>query len=220
MEIIHYLDSIDKQWLLALNNDYPTFWDNIMWYVSAKNTWIPFYAVLVYVFIRHWKKQSIWIIGGLVLAVVLSDQISSGIIKEVVQRFRPSRSPDIQHLVELVRDYRGGKYGFVSSHAANSFSIALLTSLIIKNRYYTITAFFWAILVSYSRIYLGVHYPGDILGGMIVGMCCALFVNWLLHKYRPQLFDYSVQTLQFSRLPIWILLSSLAVIVAVSAFVI
>lgn len=217
MEIIHYLDSIDKQWLLALNNDYPPFWDSVMWIISEKITWIPFYAALFYVLIRNWKKQSFWLIAALILAVVVADQISSGVIKEVVQRWRPSRDPEIQNAVVLVNNYRGGKYGFVSSHASNSFAVALLSSLFFRNKLYTIAVFIWASLVAYSRIYLGVHYPGDILGGITVGILTVLLIYYLLKKIRPALFMPDKQPLIHSNVPVWVILATFLGIVAYSA---
>jgi undecaprenyl-diphosphatase len=219
MEIIHYLDSIDKQWLLALNNDYPPFWDSVMWIISGKITWIPFYVALLYALIRNWGKQSFWLIGALILAVIIADQISSGIIKEVVQRWRPSRDPEIQNAVALVNNYRGGNYGFVSSHASNSFAVALLSSFFFRNKLYTITAFIWASLVAYSRIYLGVHYPGDILGGIMVGVLTVLLIYYLLKKYRPFLFSPEKQPLIHSNVPAWVISATFLVLIVYSAVV-
>ncbi|MGC3979463.1 MAG: phosphatase PAP2 family protein [Paludibacteraceae bacterium] len=190
MEIIHYLDSIDKQLLLALNNDYALFWDNLMLLITAKLVWIPFYASILYVVIKNWKKESWLIVLGLILCIVIADQTASGFLKNMVQRYRPSKDPSLDDLVVIVNGVRGGGlYGFVSSHAANTFSLALLTSLLFRNKVYIIVAFIWTVVVSYSRIYLAVHYPGDILGGMLVGAGAALLIYWLLKKLRPQLFE-------------------------------
>jgi len=104
---------------------------------------------------------------------------------------RPSHEPDLQDKVHIVNDYRGGRYGFVSSHAANSFALAMLISLLVRKRRWVALFFLWAILVSYSRIYLGVHYPGDIFGGALVGIMCAYIVfkamQYLPCSYRPLL---------------------------------
>jgi formyltetrahydrofolate deformylase len=107
------------------------------------------------------KKQSWLVILALIVCIIIADQVSSGLIKEMVHRLRPSRNPDLENMVCLLKGYRGGKYGFVSSHAANSFGLAMLTSLFFRSRKYTIIIFLWATIVAYSRIYLGVHYPGE-----------------------------------------------------------
>ena len=219
MDIIHSLDSIDKQWLLALNNDYPTFWDGLMYGISEKLTWVPFYLSLIFVIIKFWKKQSIWVVLGLILCVVISDQVSSGIIKDLVQRLRPSHDPEIENMVCVVNGYRGGNFGFVSSHAANSFGLALLSSLLFKNRTYTVSVFAWAVIVSYSRIYLGVHYPGDVLGGAFVGITAALIVYLIFKKFRPNLFvDFHTSELKI-RVPLWTLAVSLLALIVYGAWI-
>lgn len=206
--MIEILDSIDKQWLLALNNDYAPFWDGIMVGVSEKLPWVPLYLSLIYIIFRKWKHQGWWIILGLVLCVVIADQVASGILKETVKRFRPSHDPEIQDLVVIVNNYRGGLYGFASSHAANVFGLAMLSSLVFRNRVYTISIFIWAVIVAYSRIYLGVHYPGDILAGTIIGIASAWLIYWLLKKFRPVLFTDKYPNAVQTQIPILVLILS------------
>lgn len=203
--MIEILDNIDKQWLLFLNNDYPAFWDGIMVGFSEKITWIPLYLSLLFVIFKKWKYQGLWIVVGLVLTVVVADQIASGVLKGAVQRLRPSHDPEMECLVELVNNYRSGRYGFVSSHAANSFGLALLAAMVFRNRVFSYGIFSWAIINAYSRIYLGVHYPGDILGGIIVGVVTALLFYWLLKKFRPQLFTTNLSGDSNANIPIYIL---------------
>ena len=190
-----------------------------MYGISEKLTWVPFYLSLIFVIIKFWKKQSIWVVLGLILCVVISDQVSSGIIKDLVQRLRPSHDPEIENMVCVVNGYRGGKFGFVSSHAANSFGLALLSSLLFKNRTYTVSVFAWAVIVSYSRIYLGVHYPGDVLGGAFVGITAALIVYLIFKKFRPNLFtDFHTSELKI-RVPLWTLAVSLLALIVYSAWI-
>lgn len=212
--MIEFLDTIDKQWLLALNNDYPAFWDGLMVGFSEKVTWIPLYLSLLFVIFKKWKHQGWWIVIALVLTVVVADQIASGVLKVAVQRLRPSHDPEMEGLVELVNNYRSGRYGFVSSHAANSFGLALLAALVFRNKIFSCGIFTWAIINAYSRIYLGVHYPGDILGGIIVGVVTALVMYWLLRKFRPQIFCENRSGNSQADIPIYVLgLSMLGLVI-------
>ena len=212
--MIEFLDTIDKQWLLALNNDYPAFWDGLMVGFSEKVTWIPLYLSLLFVIFKRWKHQGWLIVIALVLTVVVADQIASGVLKVAVQRLRPSHDPEMEGLVELVNNYRSGRYGFVSSHAANSFGLALLAALVFRNKIFSCGIFTWAIINAYSRIYLGVHYPGDILGGIIVGVVTALMMYWLLRKFRPQIFCENRSGNSQADIPIYVLgLSMLGLVI-------
>ena len=212
--MIEFLDTIDKQWLLALNNDYPAFWDGLMVGFSEKVTWIPLYLSLLFVIFKKWKHQGWWIVIALVLTVIVADQIASGVLKVAVQRLRPSHDPEMEGLVELVNNYRSGRYGFVSSHAANSFGLALLAALVFRNKIFSCGIFTWAIINAYSRIYLGVHYPGDILGGIIVGVVTALVMYWLLRKFRPQIFCENRSGNSQADIPIYVLgLSMLGLVI-------
>lgn len=180
------MNTIDTNLFLFLNGLHTPFFDDFMFAFSGKWIWIPFYASLLFVMIRRWRKESLWIIPALVLCILLADQISSGLIKNWVQRPRPSREPALEGLVHIVNGYRGGRFGFVSSHAANAFGLALFSSLLFRNRLYTWILFLWAMVTAYSRIYLGVHYPGDILGGTIVGLFSAALCYCAWRKFRPE----------------------------------
>ena len=164
------LIELDQKLFLFLNGLHSEGLDPVMVWISGKFTWWPFYLLLLAFLIwkRGWKMIPLAIL--IALCVTLADQISVHLFKEVFERLRPSREPDLQGLVHIVNGYRGGQFGFVSSHAANSFSIAMLLALTIRKGWFWALMFFWAALVSYSRIYLGVHYPGDIIGGAILGV--------------------------------------------------
>lgn len=203
--MLEVLDNIDKQWLLALNNDYADFWDGLIFGFSEKLTWVPLYLSLIYIIFKKWKNQAWWIIVSLVVCIVIADQVSSGILKDAVKRLRPSHDPEIVGMVELVKNYRGGLYGFVSSHAANSFGLALLSSLLFRNRFYGFAIFSWAAVNAYSRIYLGVHYPGDILGGILVGLFAGWIVFWALKKIKPEIMRKAPLNFKQAAIPIYIL---------------
>ena len=210
MDFIDTLLSLDTNLFLLINGFHCAYMDKFMSVFSDKLVWIPFYLAIIFEIYRSKKKESTWIILALILCVVLADQISSSIIKEAVHRFRPSRNENLQNLIHIVNGYKGGKYGFVSSHAANTIGLALLSSLIFKNRLYSYIVFIWVGITSYSRIYLGVHYPADVLGGFIVGVFAALLCFGLLKRYKPHLVD-DFKSITFNKLT----LSSLVLIVSV-----
>jgi undecaprenyl-diphosphatase len=186
--MIDFLTNLDSQLFLFLNGLHSEFWDSIMWWVSGKEEWIPLYMVILGWLIFRFKWRILYLIPFIVLLIVLSDQISV-LIKNTVQRFRPTHDPEIGNLVNTLNNYRGGKFGFVSSHAANSFALAIFTSLILKNKWFTVFIFFWAALVSYSRIYLGVHYPGDILFGALLGIALGMVTFWLWNISNEKIFS-------------------------------
>jgi len=167
MEWLQNILEIDKELFLFLNSLHNSFWDTIMLMVTRKETWIPFFVIILFYVIRNYKINALPIVVFLALTILFSDQISV-LLKDSIQRFRPVHDPVIGPLVHNVLR-KGSMYGFVSSHAANGFAIFAFTASIFKNRNYWFLMLFWAILFSYSRIYSGVHYPLDILGGAILG---------------------------------------------------
>ena len=188
---------IDTEILLAINGWHAPWADQLMWIISAKATWIPLYLLLIGLLVWRYRKPAMtnvkWLqkvpacvvmIVAIGLAVGAADFIASGILKDLVARPRPSRVPELEGVLHLVNGYKSGQYGFVSSHAANTMAVALLFSLIWRNKIATIGLMLWVAANCYSRMYLGVHYPTDILGGLIVGSLVAVVGYWLLDRYR------------------------------------
>ncbi len=177
----------DQAAFLFLNGMHSPFWDQVMHWISGKYSWMPLYILIIGYMVYRFRWKSILIILLVVLLVTLSDWTSVHLFKNVFHRLRPCHNQDISHLVHLVNNHCGGKYGFVSSHAANAFAVVGYTSLIIRNRYYTYGIILWAIIVGYSRIYLGVHYPGDVLGGAMLGLIVGYLV-YLIFKFIEKRF--------------------------------
>jgi len=174
--MLDFLDHIDRALFLFLNGLHSPFWDQVMWWVSGRLSWLPLYLLITGYLIYRYKWKVIVILVLVTLLITMSDQGSVHLFKFLYKRLRPCHNPEISHLVHMVRNHCGGMYGFVSSHAANSFALASFTILIIRNKYYSVFIILWASLVSYSRIYLGVHYPGDIIGGAMLGIVLGYIV--------------------------------------------
>ena len=171
--------NFDTQLFLFLNGLHVDWLDPIMIFISGKITWLPFYLVLLFLVIKNYKKQSILIILGIIVLIICSDQISSGVFKPFFERPRPCHNEAIKDFVYLPNGRCGGAYGFISSHACNVFALAVFLTNILK-RYYRKIAwvmFTWATLVAYSRIYMGVHYPGDVLVGSVVGALIGILIS-------------------------------------------
>jgi undecaprenyl-diphosphatase len=171
------LVNLDQRLFLFLNSIHSPFWDQVMSAVSGILIWVPLYIVILYFIWVKYRKNFLVILLIIIAAVTLTDQMSV-LLKNLVQRPRPCYEPLLQGLVHTVGGRCGGRYSFVSSHAANTFVVAMLSSLFLKNRWYSASIMSWAFIVSYSRIYLGVHYPGDMICGAFLGM----LIGWSMYR--------------------------------------
>ena len=186
--MLDYLNDIDADALLAINGLHDMFQDAFWWLVSTKWSSALLVLALLWILLHQNRRHALLVLAMLVLALLVADQVSSGLIKQIVERLRPTHDPSLESMVHVVNGYRGGMYGFVSSHAANSIAVATLFSLIMRHRLVAVSLFTWAALQCYSRMYMGVHYPGDILGGIVVGLLAGWLVwglmRWLQRRYR------------------------------------
>ncbi|WP_289054332.1 phosphatase PAP2 family protein [Carboxylicivirga marina] len=186
MGLLQSLIELDTELLLFLNSFHNGFWDNFFWMFTSKEVWLPLYLTLAYVIFKNHGLKGLVTILSIGLLIVLCDQISTNVFKQGFERLRPSRDEDLQFLVHLINGKRGGMYGFVSSHSTNSFGLAIFTSLLFRNRTYSIFIFSWAAINAYSRVYMGVHYPGDIIGGMLLGLILGRIVYGIYLRVLPR----------------------------------
>ena len=172
------LIEMDKKILVFLNGFHSPMLDPVMLMITQTIFWTPLYALLIFLLFKVYKKEAWWILLGAAVTILLTDQITSTLMKPYFARLRPSHDPSMESLLHIVGNYRGGLYGFASGHAANTMGVALFVWLNLRKSYRWIgLIFLWAILMSYTRIYLGVHYPGDIMVGGTIGLICG-FVSF------------------------------------------
>ena len=179
--MIETLQQLDSDLLLALNGLHADWLDQLMYTLSGKWIWVPFYVMLLYFVWRRNRKltptadvrRTVLCLACIALAITAADQLCATVLRPIFERPRPANidSP-IQALVHIVNDYRGGHYGFPSCHAANSFALAAFMIMFFKNNLARFGMIFWAVTLCYTRIYLGVHYPGDLLVGALIGSMC------------------------------------------------
>jgi len=186
--MIDFLINLDHQLFFFLNGLHTDWLDTFMYWFTNKHIWIPFYLVLIVWIIKTFKMKSVIYILGILAAVGLADFIISGVMKPFFERYRPSRDPEFEGMVHIVRGHTGGRYGFASSHAGTAFALATFVYLLFREKFkWIILVFVWASIMAYTRVYLGVHFPGDILVGGIIGAVLGYgfykLAHWICANY-------------------------------------
>lgn len=181
--MLDYLKELDKALLLALNGSDSLLMDGIVWTLTNPFSWLPLYVCLLYIVIKNnTMRNALIIIFLTILLIVITDQFSSSFCKPYFHRLRPSRNPSLQSLIDITNGYRGGRYGFFSSHASNIFGLTVFYSLLIRNWKFFFNMMIVCIVMCYTRLYLGVHYPSDIFVGTIFGSLCGMLI-YLTYRF-------------------------------------
>ena len=178
------INELDHQLTLAINGSDSLFWDNVMYTVTNTFSWsLVILTLLIIIFKNNSWKEALMVYLTIALLIFVADRICSGFVKPTVARWRPTQDPQLMYFVDVVRNYRGGKYGFFSGHACNTMCIAMFLSLLFRSPKVTITLFFWSLTTTFTRLYLGVHYLGDVCVGFIVGALLGSLFYWLMERY-------------------------------------
>ncbi|SEE08328.1 undecaprenyl-diphosphatase [Prevotella aff. ruminicola Tc2-24] len=174
----------DKDLLLSLNGSDSLYLDRVMRVLTATVTWVPLYISLFYVVLNNNDnfRKVMMILCGAGLCVLLAGTVDDMIVKPMVGRWRPTHDPEIGLLVDIVDGYRGGRFGFFSAHASNTFSIAVFFCWLVRSRLLSLALILWSFTNCWTRLYLGVHFPGDILVGLLWGGLVGSTVYFLYYR--------------------------------------
>ena len=182
--ILEVLQDIDRELLLAVNGSDSLYLDRVVRTLTNGLAWIPLYLSMFYLVVKNNDnfRRLLFLLGGVAVCYLLAGAVDDGIVKSLVARWRPTHDPQIGVLVDVVDGYRGGKYGFFSAHACNTMSIATYFCWIARSRRLSITLVIWSLVNCWTRLYLGVHFPGDILVGLIWGVTVGTGVFFLYRR--------------------------------------
>lgn len=185
--MIDFLNQLDTEIYLIFNGLHSAFFDSFMKLFTGRFIWVPFYAAIAAVFFRAclWRQALVYLVA-VGIAITLTDQTCASLIRPVVERLRPSNLENpLSELAYIVGGYRGGSYGFPSCHSANSFALAVFVSLLFPRKRVVFLMLGWACLNSYTRLYLGVHYPGDLFVGALIGSAFGALCFWAASRVAP-----------------------------------
>lgn len=222
--ILHLVNDWDSSMFLWINGWHTDYMDNFIEFYTHKFIWLPLYLSLVYVVFRNfqWKATLVWLLVAILL-LVINDQLCASVLRHEVARMRPSNLDNpISSFVHVVDGYRGGRYGFPSAHAANSFGLAFYVMYVFRRILLSITMLLWAMMMCYTRIYLGVHYVGDLVAGMMLGLINATIIYYLFKQFMPHIvesFRPKDDTAPKLRLPVAVCGASVVTMLILSLFI-
>ena len=178
------IEAYDKQLLLAVNGSDSLFLDRVVRTLTNAFTWVPFYISMLWLVIRNNEtmRKVLFVLCGAAICVILAGSVDDLIVKPTVARWRPTHDPEIGMMVDIVDGYRGGRYGFFSAHAANTFSLAVYFCWLVRSRVLSIAVVIWSFTNCWTRLYLGVHFPGDIMVGLTWGFIVGTSVYFLYRR--------------------------------------
>lgn len=195
MDIFGSVMQWDKDLFLALNFDGGESLDRFFWIVSGKLTWVPLYLLIIFLLWRRYGwRQTLLAMVFMAVMVVAVDQMCN-VLKDLIGKMRPTHNPDLEGLINLVRRpdgtfYKGYIYGSVSAHATTTFAIMAFSTSLVRASWFTILMIFWVLLVCYSRIYIGAHYPLDIVAGALLGIASGVLMvrlyRWTIFKIEEK----------------------------------
>lgn len=179
------INQLDHTLTLLINGSDSIFWDNVMYTVTNTFSWsMVIMALLVIIFKNNSIKNTLIILLTIALLIFVADRICSGLVKPMVARWRPAQDPQLMYMVDVVRGYRGGRFGFFSGHACNTMCMAVFLSMLFRSAKVTLVLIFWSLTTTFTRLYLGVHYLGDVCVGWCVGVILGLLFYYLMRRFQ------------------------------------
>ena len=216
-DLLSMLKAMDTMVFLTVNSHHNAYFDSVMWLVSGKLIWVPMYVSLFFVLLKNYSYKVVFaILLAIGVVILFTDSFTAQVIRPWVCRLRPSNLDNpMSSMVHIVDGYRGGAYGFPSNHASNTWGLAFFITFLFRRYKLTFFFFLWALLVCYSRMYLGVHYFGDLLIGGLLALAGASTVFYVFRKVSG---DTRLQKVRFIYWPVWIGVATFLVIMVSSIF--